>query len=66
MPSPSRSPRPADQPRPVPPPCTFICTGCECVEHRRTPVLPEGWTTIEARGDILAYCPDCAPAGAVQ
>lgn len=43
------------------PPATFICSLCECVEHRRTPSLPKGWSTREARGDIFAFCPDCAP-----
>lgn len=40
-------------------PYTFICTGCECVEHRRTPALPKGWATRQDREDVFAYCPNC-------
>ncbi|AIT79133.1 hypothetical protein [Novosphingobium pentaromativorans] len=50
-------------------PFTFQCTACESVEHRRTPMLPAGWATVEAADDVYAYCGECAPvlpAGSVQ
>lgn len=46
--------------RRLPPPITFICHGCECVEHRRTPALPKGWTTKQVCADVHAYCADCS------
>lgn len=46
--------------RQLPPPVTFICSSCECVEHRRTPALPRGWTTRQVCDDIFAYCADCS------
>lgn len=53
----------------VPFPFTFQCTACGCVEHRRTPSLPDGWETEQIGGDIYAYCPEDAidlPKGSVQ
>ncbi len=46
--------------RRMPPPITFICSGCDCVEHRRTDALPQGWTTQQVCDDIHAYCADCS------
>lgn len=40
-------------------PVTFICNSCGCVQHRRTAVLPEGWTTREDGEDVHALCADC-------
>jgi len=51
----------ADAPaRKLPPAITFICTGCEAVEHRRTPALPEGWTTQDVGDDVHAFCAECS------
>lgn len=51
---------PAAPARQLPPPVTFICTGCDAVEHRRTSALPEHWTTLDVGSDIHAFCGECS------
>lgn len=44
-----------------PRPFTFQCHGCEAVEHRPHPKLPEGWVALEICGDLHAFCGTCTP-----
>lgn len=62
QPKPDPAKAPAQTQAPARPafPFTFICTGCETVEHRRTPALPKLWALEEIGHDLYAYCPGCA------
>ncbi|GEM_PF-3730505 len=42
------------------PQVTFICTGCETVQHARNSALPKHWTLKETRRDIEVYCGPCS------